>query len=126
MEPMTRQESTDGCMGHWEFMAETGTKDKSAYPPAKGIKNHCYFCEYALVGTTLCTTGENHCPGMEYWSAKRTWGFCTDTTATGLSQTSLFIHWNNAKTKEERKLWASRIVWMIWLIGQDDLKGNTK
>lgn len=117
METITRQESIDGCMKQWEFYAETGTDDKTDYAPALDIRTNCFFCHY--VGCACC--GEK-CPGWRYWASGE--GHCMDALSNKDKQTSLYKHWERARSKKKRKLWASRIVWMIWQIGQDDLTGS--
>lgn len=113
---MTLQESVSGCMKHWEFMAETGAEYKWQYTPANNVAANCFFCEYKK-NRGICA---NTCPGFGYW-AKGTGGCMNSVVRYEDPQTSLYEHWLEASTPQERKLWAHRIVWMIWLI-QEDIK----
>lgn len=121
---MTWNESVDGCMLHWEFMAETGTNNKRDYEPVQNYPIYCFFCVF--LGHSEQKTCNPTCPGHSYWAMykKEGEGHCMDCLETGDTQTSLFKHWELAETPEERKLWAHRIVWMIWLIKEDGKKGD--
>lgn len=116
VEIITKQESIDKCLKQWEFYAETGTDEKSSYLPAKNIHSSCFFCAYIDILNGLCGVD---CPGFKYWAKGR--GHCLDDVDThNNTQISLYVSWRHAQTPKERRLWARRIVWMIWLIKQDN------
>lgn len=114
---MTREESVSGCLAQWEFMAKTGTAKKQSYVPARDINNNCFFCEYNL---RLDCPPCDRCPGLDYWAEGDDMGLCLNALADGDIRTSLYYSWRfEATSKKSRKLWAHRIVWMIWLIQED-------
>lgn len=118
---MTKQEAISECMKHWEFMAETGTGDKREYTLVQNAQNGCFFCEYTGLNPMNCV---KLCPGWCYWAnsiSDPKQGHCMNGASKYSQdvQTSLYVFWMHSKTPEERKLWASRIVWMIWLIQRD-------
>jgi hypothetical protein len=102
-------------MKAWGLYAKTGTDNKGDYKPARLWRNGCCFCEFLGYSNRDC---KRFCPGFNYWVTPElgvdSSGHCMDNDYN--KQISLFKHWERAKTKAERQLWAKRIVWMIWLV----------